>query len=91
MARGKATTLKTVDSEVSVIDLVYHIAGNGGQPLSEAQIGKVLFENESQIRAAMREAGLAYLKPLINKLAGITERPAEALVEAGKQAKANKA
>ncbi|CAB4143117.1 hypothetical protein UFOVP434_80 [uncultured Caudovirales phage] len=74
MARTASTTTRKIESEVNTIDFVYYIAKNGGQMLTEQQIGAILFQNQSQVTAAMREAGMNYLKPVVDKVAGILPR-----------------
>jgi len=74
MARTASTTRRNVSADVTVVDFIYHVARNNGAMLTEAQIGNVLFQNEAQIVKAMRDAGLAYIMPTIDKLAGILPR-----------------
>ena len=74
MARTASTTRNEVESQVSVFDLVYLIAENRGSMQTQKQLGEVLYQNEAQIAQAMKDAALAYIQPIVFKMAGITAR-----------------
>ena len=74
MPRTKSTTQRSVEANLTVIDLVYLVAKNNGSMLSEKQLGDALFQNADSMAQAAKEAMMEVIRPVIFKLAGIQER-----------------
>jgi hypothetical protein len=67
----KGDSKSFVEARLTVEDLIWHIARQGGQYVSPLKLGKILYELEAHMQYAAKAAMMAEVKNRVHLAAGL--------------------